>query len=91
MSGPLDVAYQLFEVRTGMHGLRPICRNGKTPEGTIESVKREFNEVLEMMRGEDGARKRSNVQRIRDLLVASGEDGGQGRQALLNLIKDLAL
>jgi hypothetical protein len=91
LSGSLDVAYQLFEVRTGMHGLKPICRTGKTPEGTIESVKREFSEVLEKMRGKDGTRKRTNVQKIRESLVASGQEGGHARLALLDLIKDLNL
>ena len=91
LSSSLDVAYQLFEVRTGVHGLKPIRRTGKTPEGTVESVKREFTEVLANMRGADGTRKRENVKRIRDALVATGQEGGQARQALINLLRDLNL
>jgi hypothetical protein len=54
-------------------------------------VKREFSEVLEKMRGKDGTRKRTNVQKIRESLVASGQEGGHARLALLDLIKDLNL
>ncbi|EIN06280.1 UDP-Glycosyltransferase/glycogen phosphorylase [Punctularia strigosozonata HHB-11173 SS5] len=91
LSSVLDVAYQLFEVRTGPEGLRPIYRTGKAPEGTIEAVRRELAEVLDKMRGEDGARKRENVKMIQQELTATVREGGRARQAFVQLLDDLDL
>lgn len=59
-----NVAYELFEVRTGQ-GLRPVHRlNDKKPEGTIDAVRREAFGVFTKAQGEDGEEKRKNVQKI---------------------------
>jgi hypothetical protein len=89
LSSSLDVAYQLFEVRTGIPGLKTIHRLGRAPKGTVDSVKEEFADVLVKMRGPDGARKRQNAERIRDTLISTVQEGGQARQALVNLLDDL--
>lgn len=71
-----NVAYELFELRTG-EGLRPIHRLGdRTPEGTVESVRREFNDVLIKIRGDDGAIKRANVKALYDQLKEQWAPGG---------------
>lgn len=67
MTGPLDCAYELYNIRDGEHGLKPLARFGpsaKPLEGTPEAVAREAREVFAKARGEDGARKRANAQRI---------------------------
>ncbi|EJC97777.1 UDP-Glycosyltransferase/glycogen phosphorylase [Fomitiporia mediterranea MF3/22] len=72
-----NLGYELFEVRTGS-GLLPIHRLGdKVPEGTVESVKREFSETLRKMRGQDGAVKRANVQKFRDAYAKLWAPGGE--------------
>ena len=58
----LDVAYELFEVRTGEYGLKPIHRLGRAPIGTIEAVREEAHDILEKAFGEDGARKRASMK-----------------------------
>ncbi|KAL5522564.1 hypothetical protein ACEPAG_8581 [Sanghuangporus baumii] len=60
----LNAGYELFEVRTDA-GLRPIHRLGdRKPEGTVEAVRREFTDILEKMKGEDGAVKRANARKL---------------------------
>ena len=67
MTGPLDVAYELYNIRDGEHGLKPLARFGpsaKSLEGTPEAVAAEAREIFVKARSEDGARKRANAQRI---------------------------
>ncbi|EIN06266.1 UDP-Glycosyltransferase/glycogen phosphorylase [Punctularia strigosozonata HHB-11173 SS5] len=89
LSVNLNVAYQLLEVRSGRHGLKPLHRTGRAPEGTPEAVRREFIDVLEKMKGPDGAAKRANAEKIRDALAATTREGGHARQALMHLLDDL--
>ncbi|EJC97779.1 UDP-Glycosyltransferase/glycogen phosphorylase [Fomitiporia mediterranea MF3/22] len=72
-----NLGYELFEVRSGI-GLLPIHRlGGKTPEASIESVKREFSGTLQKMRGQDGAVKRANAQKFRDGFAKLWAPGGE--------------
>ena len=72
----LNVAYELFELRSGS-GLRPIHRLGdRAPERTVESARREFSEILASTRGEIGAKKRENAQRIQKQLKSNWTPGG---------------
>jgi hypothetical protein len=89
LSRSLNVAYHLLEVRTGANATRPASRTGKVPEGSISAVKREVSSVVEMMRGEDGATKRQNVEKIRDALAQTTQDGGYAYQSLVKLLDDL--
>lgn len=71
-----NVAYELFEVRTG-YGLRPIHRLGnKAPEGTLDAVRREARDVLTKARGEDGGIKRANALKMSKSISDSWKDGG---------------
>ena len=71
-----NVAYELFEVRTG-HGLRPIHRLGdRAPEGSLEAVRREAREVLTKARGEDGAVKRANAQKLSKAIINTWKEDG---------------
>ena len=76
LSDNLDVAYELFEVRTGEHALRPICRNGYQPIGTPEAIRAELTRVLEMAFGEDGKRKRANVEKLQKATLEAAAPGG---------------
>ncbi|KAJ3487389.1 hypothetical protein NLI96_g3563 [Meripilus lineatus] len=77
----LDVAYELIEVRNG-DGLKPILRNGRTPVGTVEAVRKEVAEVLENAFGLDGERKRANMQKLREAMAAGWKEGGSARTSL---------
>jgi hypothetical protein len=90
LSSHLNAAYQLFEVRTGPHGLKPIHRTGKAPEGTVEAVRKEITDVLEKMRGADGAAKRANAEKIREELARTQQEGGRAYQGLMSLVADLS-
>ena len=80
----LDVAFEIFEVRTGP-GLRPLHR-GVRPTGTIEAITAEARNVLERARGPEGERKRRNAQAMRHKWKKEWEEGGD---ALINLRKFL--
>jgi hypothetical protein len=71
--------------------MKPLHRTGTAPEGTLEAVRREITDILDKMRGQDGATKRANAEKIRDALVATTQEGGQGRNALIRLLDDLEL
>ena len=77
----LDVAYELIEVRNG-DGLKPILRNGRTPVGTVEAVRKEVAEVLENAFGLDGERKRANMQKLREAMAAGWKEGGSAITSL---------
>lgn len=80
MSCNLDIAYELYEVRTE-DGLKPIHHLGRAPEGTEDSVRWEAKVILQLAFGEDGRRKRRNVEKLRARLrEAWAEDGPATRE-----------
>ncbi|EKM54549.1 glycosyltransferase family 1 protein [Phanerochaete carnosa HHB-10118-sp] len=82
----LDVAYELFEVRTGESGLKPIYRTGKAPTGTLEAVREEAITVLGKAFGEDGVKKRANIQRLREASLKLWKEGGEAHVAAEQLL-----
>ncbi|KAI0329394.1 UDP-Glycosyltransferase/glycogen phosphorylase [Cubamyces sp. BRFM 1775] len=74
-----DAGYELLEVRSG-HGLRPICRTGKAPTGTLEAIKTEATQVLQKAFGEDGKRKRANLLAVKARIDRAWEEGGASRR-----------
>jgi len=84
------VAVELFEVRTGDDGLKPILRNGRTAKGTREAVGVEIREVVDLVRGPKGEELRKNAQSFKARFVEVWEEGGVSRkeaQALLTKFK----
>ncbi|GJE88818.1 glycosyltransferase family 1 protein [Phanerochaete sordida] len=71
----LDIAYELFEVRTGP-GLKPVHRTGKAPVGTLDAVRAEAAAVLARAFGDDGAQKRERVRRLREAMLEPWQPGG---------------
>ncbi|PAV16814.1 UDP-Glycosyltransferase glycogen phosphorylase [Pyrrhoderma noxium] len=62
LSSVHNVAYELFELRSG-HGLKPIHRlRNRAPEGTIDSTRKEIKEVLALAYGPDGEEKRRKAR-----------------------------
>ncbi|KAG5635137.1 hypothetical protein H0H81_012325 [Sphagnurus paluster] len=82
----LKVAFELIEVRTGQ-GLRPICRNGKTPKGTREAVGEEIRRVLDSCKGEEGEQLRRNAERLRGELADAWKEGGTASVAISQFLE----
>ena len=91
LSAVLDVAYELFEIRTGDYGLKPIHRLGKSPVGTIEAVREETNEILAKAFGEDGARKRANMKKLQQEVLNTWNEDGPAQKDLRRFIATLSL
>ncbi|GJE92138.1 glycosyltransferase family 1 protein [Phanerochaete sordida] len=87
----LDVAYELHEVRTGARGLKPLRRTGTAPQGTPEALRAEMYAVLAKAFGEDGARKRENIRKMRDAARTMWRQGGLARRAAEQLLDDVAV
>ncbi|KAI0690405.1 UDP-Glycosyltransferase/glycogen phosphorylase [Cerioporus squamosus] len=79
LSENLDVAFELIEVRHGV-GAGKIYRNGRVPIGTVDAVKAEMRDLLERAYGEEGARKRANLLKVRKTLQAAWSEDGIARR-----------
>ena len=78
----LDVAYELTEVRSGPHGKKPLYRTGKAPVGTPEAIKEETIRILELAFGDDGRKKRVNMEKLRDAVTHAWTAEGTSSQEL---------
>ncbi|GJE97774.1 glycosyltransferase family 1 protein [Phanerochaete sordida] len=87
----LDIAYELLEVRTGEPGLKPIYRTGKAPKGTLAAVREETRAVLDRAFGEDGARKRGNILKLREVSLGMWAERGAGRLAAEEMLSSIGL
>ena len=85
----IDVAYELFEIRDGESGLKPIYRTGKAPEGTVEALRREASEVLEKAFGDDGARKRAKMEQLKSAVMQAWTESGASKVALESFLDSL--
>ena len=81
----INVAYELIEVRTG-NGLKPAYRTGKAPTATVDAVRDEARWVLTLAFGEDGARKRDNIQKLRESISLLWDEDGMSRRELENFL-----
>jgi len=86
----LDVAFELYEVRTGPYGLKPIYLTGKTPSGTVEAFQEELDGILKDMKGEVGARKRANAKRHQAILAEAWSAQGPAKKAFEALLQEYA-
>ncbi|KAI0745369.1 UDP-Glycosyltransferase/glycogen phosphorylase [Earliella scabrosa] len=84
----LKIGYELLEVRSGA-GLLPIYRTGYTPKGTVEAVKAEAHEVLAKAFGEDGAKRRANLEELRRKVNSEWDDGGAAKREIVSLLDSL--
>ncbi|KAI0943612.1 hypothetical protein AcW1_002736 [Taiwanofungus camphoratus] len=77
----LDIAYELFEVRNA-HGLKPVHRIGRAPQGSLAAVRQEARAVLEHAFGSEGQRKRMNAQRLKTTFARAWLESGEARLAI---------
>ena len=81
-----DAGYELIETRQDV-ALRPMHRlGGRTPEGTVEALRKEATEVFTKARGEDGKIRRMNAQELGKQLVDYWAPGGAGWRELQRII-----
>ena len=86
----LDVAFEFYEVRTGPYGRKPIYMNNIAPSGTAEAIQNEFNIVLDAMKGEQGARKRTNAKRQQGILRDAWAPTGPARKSFESFLTTYA-
>lgn len=76
-----DVGYKLIEVRTGK-GLLPLYRTGKSPLGTLDSIRDEAHQVLDNAFSMDGAKKRGNMRALQRKVLSAWEKDGAATKEL---------
>ena len=76
----LNVAFELVQVRTGETGLKPMHRNGITPEGTREAVGIEIRQTIDLCRGEKGQELRRNAEQFKVKFAEAWEENGTARK-----------
>ena len=62
-------------MRTG-HGLKAVHRIGRAPTGTPDALRAEVREVLQKAFGEDGKRKRANLEKLQKATLEAWAPGG---------------
>ncbi|EIN06277.1 UDP-Glycosyltransferase/glycogen phosphorylase [Punctularia strigosozonata HHB-11173 SS5] len=91
ISTNIKAGYELFETRSGEMGLKAILRTGKTPEGTIDAVRREAKEVLELARGPDGQTRRANAIKVKEEMAQAWNEDGPAFTDFRKLLGDINL
>ena len=81
----LNVAFELLQVRSG-DGVKPIYRNGFTPEGTREAVGVEVRHTIDLCRGERGKELRRNAENIKVRFSAAWEEDGIAKREIRRLL-----
>ena len=75
-----DIAYELIQVRTGENGLKKPYRatsEDECPKGNEDAWRAEMRNVLKLAFGEDGERKRANLLKMRERLIAGWQEDGE--------------
>ena len=75
-----DIGYELIQVRTGENGLKKPHRAGAVEDftkGTEEAWRAEMQNVLKLALSGDGERKRANLLKIRERVIAGWQEGGE--------------
>ena len=85
----LQAGYELIECRNGTEGMKPIYRNGKTAQGTIEALKSEALDILRKAFGEEGEQKRDNLHRVAEAMRREWDDGGSSKRDMLGFLDSL--
>ena len=82
----LNVAFELFQVRTGQGLKGPVARNGLVLEGTRHAVGIEIQQTIDLCRSEKGKELRSNAEKIKVKINKAWEEDGAARQEIRNFL-----
>ena len=75
-----DIGYELLQIRSGENGLKKPYRVTSEEgylEGTEDAWRAEMRRVLELAFSEDGKRKRANLLKMRERVIASWQEDGE--------------
>ncbi|KAJ3982385.1 hypothetical protein F5890DRAFT_1530116 [Lentinula detonsa] len=73
-------AFEIIEVRSGKQGTKPLLRFQNTeftPTFTVEALKKEFEKLIEKLKGKEGHAVRTNFENLSDKMRRSWEEGGE--------------
>ena len=85
-----DIGYELLQIRTGENGLKKPYRATSEedhPKGTEDAWRAEMRKVLKLAFSEDGDRKRANMLRLRERIVAGWQEDGETMKELRSFIE----
>jgi hypothetical protein len=82
----LNVAFELFQVRTGRGLKGPVARNGLAPEGTRHAVGTEIRQIIDLCRSEKGQELRSNAEKFKVKVKKTWEEDGAAREEVRNFL-----
>ena len=86
----LHAAFELFQIRTGDDGLKPLYRNGLTPAGSREAVGNEIRQTIDLCRSEKGQEIRINAGRLKVKFSKAWEENGAARQEIRKFLHKYA-
>jgi len=87
----LNVAFELFQVRTGQGLKGPVARNGLSLEGTRHAVGIEIQQTIDLCRSERGQELRSNAEKLKVKIKKAWEEDGAARQEIRNFFAQVYL
>ena len=86
----LHAAFELFQVRSGEEGLKPLHRNGLTPAGTREAVGIEIRQTIDLCRSEKGQELRSNAKKLKVMFSKAWDEDGAAREEMRKFLHKYA-
>jgi hypothetical protein len=82
----LNVAFELFQVRSGQGLKGPVARNGLVPEGTRLAVGIELRQTIDLCRSEKGQELRSNAEKFKVKIKKAWEEDGASRKEIRSFL-----
>jgi hypothetical protein len=86
VSENLNLAFELFQVRTGQGLKGPVARNGVAPVGTRHAVGIEIRQTIDLCRSEKGQELRSNAEKFKVKFKKTWEEDGATREEIRNFL-----
>jgi hypothetical protein len=71
--------------------MQPILRTGKAPEGTLDAVRREAREIMELARGKDGESRRKNAVKVKVQMAEAWKPDGRAHSDFCKFLDSLNL
>jgi hypothetical protein len=82
-----EAAFELISVREAGAARQPLRLEGKDAvDFSVEGVRQETRALLKKIKGAEGARVRTNAERLGEALGAAWNEGGEARHDLERLL-----
>ena len=82
----LNVAFELFQVRTGQGPKGSVARNGLALEGTRHAVGIEIRQTIDLCRSEKGQELRRNAEKFKVKMEKAWEEDGVARREIRSFL-----